>query len=491
MTAIGYCWVIADARSRVRAEMRLPAVTECKAMKARPRSAKAKRKHEGVRGVLCGTDFSPASAQATNVAAALAMRMQAPLDLVHVSAIPAFPPVLEQIREEAARVRRHGALVAGSVVDGNADEVLVERANAAACRLIVLSSLGNRSADRWLLGSVAERTAERATVPTLVVRDAAPIEAWTRGQCALKVFVAFNFTATSEIALDWVRELHALGPCDVVVGYVDWPPEQRARLGGTGSLPLVGNLPDVQAVLERDMHARVGKLLGDVPFRLRVEANWGRPDARLARMAAEEGCDLIVVGSHQYAGFERMWHASVSRGLLRDTKLNVAVVPLATGASRAKGMAPSVRRVLVSTDFSDLANQSIPHAYSLLHGAGTVHLVHVVHPGDVPGAGKRRGAPAAGAEALHARHIEACSEQLRALIPVDAAASGIETEVSVVEHRDVAQAICQTAERLAVDVICLGTHGRSGMSASLLGSVARGVMAISARPLLTVPARAT
>ena len=39
-----------------------------------------------------------------------------------------------------------------------------------------------------------------------------------------------RFTATSEAALRWVGELQAIGPCELVVGYVEWPPEQRVRL---------------------------------------------------------------------------------------------------------------------------------------------------------------------------------------------------------------------------------------------------------------------
>ena len=48
---------------------------------------------------------------------------------------------------------------------------------------------------------VAERTAESAPVPTLVVRDAAPFEAWARGERALKVFVGVDFSASCAAAL--------------------------------------------------------------------------------------------------------------------------------------------------------------------------------------------------------------------------------------------------------------------------------------------------
>ncbi|MBL9168816.1 MAG: universal stress protein [Verrucomicrobiales bacterium] len=455
-------------------------------MTTKTKSSKAKQSGTRAPVLLVGTDFSSTAKAAANVAAALAQRLDGSLDLVHVSVIPAYPPLRRKLREEAERLRRSGALVHETLLNGNADEELVKRSQLGSCRLIVVSSLGKRRSERWLLGSVSERTAERATVPTLVVRDPAPFEAWTRGQRQLKVFVAFNFTVTSEAAMRWVKELQAIGPCDVVVGYVDWPPEQRTRLGGSGSLPLVGNLPDVQAVLERDVRTRAVELLGDMPFRLRVEANWGRPDARLAEMAKEEGSDVIAVGSHQYRGFERLWHTSVSRGLLHSATMSVAVVPLSTLEKRGADMAPAVRRVLVTTDFSELANHAIPHAYSLVRGGGTVYLVHVAHPQQLPGGEYLQGPSDRRFEGQHAKHIQAAIGKLRALIPAEAALRGVITEVEVVEHRDVAEAIGQVAERFGVDIICLGTHGGSGLSKALMGSVAQKVMTNSERPLLVV-----
>jgi len=301
------------------------------------------------RRVLCGTDFTENARQAARAAAAIAKRLNEPVLLIHAIETPDFgathPEVLQMLtantgkalQEEAKAIRESGVPVKEQLPTGRADEVLVELARGAPTRLLVVSSLGRRGAERWLLGSVSERTAERATVPTLVVRDAVPFEAWTRGERPLKVFVAFNFTVTSEAAVRWVKELQAIGPCELVVGYVDWPPEERKRLGGTGPLPLVGNPPEVQAELERDLKARVVELLGTTEFRTRVEANWGRPDVRLANMAKEEGADLIVVGSHQYHGFERLWHTSVSRGILHSAAMSVVVVPLSTGPAPGVG----------------------------------------------------------------------------------------------------------------------------------------------------------
>ncbi|MSU62415.1 MAG: hypothetical protein EXS31_08465 [Pedosphaera sp.] len=51
--------------------------------------------------------------------------------------------------------------------------------------------------------------------------------------------------------------------------------------------------------------------------------------------------------------------------------------------------------------------------------------------------------------------------KLRSSIPPQADLRGIATEVEVVEHRDVAKAICQEAERFSANLISIGSHGRS------------------------------
>jgi nucleotide-binding universal stress UspA family protein len=55
-----------------------------------------------------------------------------------------------------------------------------------------------------------------------------------------------------------------------------------------------------------------------------------------------------------------------------------------------------------------------------------------------------------------------------------------------VRAKDTARAIHETAERLGADVICLASHGRSGIARAALGSVAEEVMRNSRRPVLVV-----
>ena len=76
--------------------------------------------------------------------------------------------------------------------------------------------------------------------------------------------------------------------------------------------------------------------------------------------------------------------------------------------------------------------------------------------------------------------------KLRALVPAEAEKLGITTHVSVIDGGKAAETIMQAAERLNVDAISLGSHGRGGLARALLGSVAEEVVRRSTRPVLVV-----
>ncbi|MGA7395539.1 MAG: universal stress protein [Terrimicrobiaceae bacterium] len=433
--------------------------------------------------IICGTDFSENSEQAAIAAAAIARRLDDRLILAHVTDETLLTSLPEDVRKTAAastadqlqdavrRLRPIGVRVEEHVLSGRPDEALTKLASDPEVRLLVLASLGRR-AKEWLLGSTAERVAERAPVPTLVVRSAAPFEAWGRGERLLKVFVAFDFTDASVAALRWMKSLSAAGSCEVIVGYNDWPLGETARLGITDPFLLGHNPPQVQRILERELSERATVVLGEGVARTRVEPSVGRADLRLVEMASEEQADLIVVGTHQRHGLGRVAHPSISRGLLRNAPMSVACIPTARTETSERQSA-SIRRVLAATDLSEHGSSAIPYAYGAVCPGGIVRLLHVLEPSRL----------------LETRSIEIVAkteERLRAQVPADAAARGIQTEVAVVEESDVAKSIRQEAERCGAHLVCIGSHGRSGLAKAVLGSVAQSVMAQCQRPVLIV-----
>ena len=331
--------------------------------------------------------------------------------------------VRNRLYHHAMRLRKTGASVEEEMLSGTPDEELAKVASLPARGF--LSWLARRRSREWLLGSVAEHAAMRAPVPTLVVRSALPFEAWARGERPLKVFAAFDFTGTAEAALRWIKCLAAAGPCEVVVGYADWPLGEAARLGITGQFLRSHNPPQVQQILERELSERANALLREGVVRVRVEPSIGRADSRLVEMARQEQADLVVAGTHQRHGLGRVAHPSISRGLLRDAPMSVACIPGARVETIERQSAP-LRRVLAASDLSEHGSSAIPYAYGAVSPGGIVRLLHVLEPSLL----------------LETRSIQIVAEteeRLRAQVPADAAARGIQTEVAVVEESDVAK----------------------------------------------------
>ncbi len=438
--------------------------------------------------ILCGTDFSEDARQAANVAAALAKRLGAPLVLVHAKGllIDAANPYVdraflasldESLHTEAERLRGLGATVEESLADGAPEDALVNLAQMRSARLLVVSSLGLRASTRWLIGSVAERVAESSSVPTLVVREAARFEAWARGEQPLKIFVGTDFGASSDAALAWVAGLRKIGQCEVIAGFVAWPPEEGSRLGVSARVGLGGNLTGMQSMLERDLREKVTRVLGEENVSVWVRGNWGRADHPLLEIAMESQADLIVVGTHQWHGLSRLQHGSVSRGILRHAPMSVACVPT-PDASRITG--PRIRtcqRVLVAVDLNEPHGFAAPYGYSIVNPGGTVRLLHNM----VPTLMRNRDE-----DQQPAQLVAEAEARLRALAPEEIDAPGITTEVEVTQSRETAETICAAAERFGADIVCVGSHTRPGFTAKVLGSVALAVLQTSRRPVLTV-----
>ncbi len=442
--------------------------------------------------ILCGTDFTRPAQQAADVAASLAATLERPLLLVHAAepasgarisrAIKALvKPRRDDLRAEAARLAARGATVVDEVHVGHADEVLVARARATAARLIIVASMGSRRGGRHHLGSISERTAESAPVPTIVVRDAAPFRAWLDGVRPLRVFVGFDFTVSGEAAFELVRELRRAGPCEVTVGQASWP-DDLARVGYPDAPWSASGLSSAQETLERSLRGRAQALLGDEPAGVMIRPAGGKADAALVEMAREARADLIITGTHQYQGLPRLLGSSVSRGVLRQAPVSVATAP-AQAVRRRLPPVPAIRRVLVTTDFSPRGNRAVAHAFGLTPSGGTVRLVHVTPPRSVSASEYESTlAPSA----RHSRYVQACGRRLRELIPPEAGPLGIAVETAVVERADAAPGICEEAERFGADVIVMGSQGRSALGRVVLGSVAQAVMAASTRPVFVV-----
>jgi nucleotide-binding universal stress UspA family protein len=440
--------------------------------------------------IVCGTDFSEASKRAVDAAAQLAARMNVPLHLVHASDLAKDELVVEPVRDTASydarrlllekeRVAALGADVRVHAREGVPDEILLDVATREQAQLIIVAALGRRSPGKWQLGSHADRIAQSSHVPVLVVRAAQPFQDWVAGLRPLNIVLGVDFSLSSEHAMRWVAELCALGPCKITALHLYWPPEQFKRLGLTGVRDYMGPHPEVARTLQAQLASRLAEVFGTTTIRLLVQPNLGRAADRIARQAADDEADLLVVGSHVREPLERVMQGSVSRGVLHCSAASVACVPAPHSLARRPRR---IANVLVATDLTDTGNAALALAYSLVAAGGKVRLAHVV-----PQRPHRTTEPHdifASEGAISPSEVHAAAERrLRELVPPGSSGHA-ETSVHVLESDSPADAIAQAAERLDADLICLGTHGGTGLKRALLGSVAQAVLHATERPVL-------
>jgi len=134
------------------------------------------------------------------------------------------------------------------------------------------------------------------------------------------------------------------------------------------------------------------------------------------------------------------------------------------------------KKILFPTDFSPASQEALRWATSLARDTGaTLIIAHVEEPPMAYGGGE-----------MYVADDEGDREELRrALVKVVPLDSKVPFEHQLLVG-DPATAIVEAAENDGADIIVLGTHGRTGITRLLMGSVAEAVVRRANCPVLTI-----
>ncbi|MGB9243782.1 MAG: universal stress protein [Candidatus Acidiferrales bacterium] len=136
----------------------------------------------------------------------------------------------------------------------------------------------------------------------------------------------------------------------------------------------------------------------------------------------------------------------------------------------------SIKNILFLTDFSEPSEVALPFATSIARGYGArVYALHVFTPDP-----NVCGAPAKLAIAA----IETGEQTAKARI--DSQLAGLEHETIVDWSIDLWDAVQKTIQEKHIDLIVMGTHGRTGADKFFMGSVAEEIFRRSPVPVLTI-----
>jgi nucleotide-binding universal stress UspA family protein len=198
----------------------------------------------------------------------------------------------------------------------------------------------------------------------------------------------------------------------------------------------------------------------------------------ISDLADEQRAELIVLSVHGRSGFGRWLYGSVPDSVLQQSSTPVLLVP-----PRAEQPLPTDRplRLLVPLDGSELAEEAIEAAELLVGPRGAeVTLLRVVEPPPYPLYGPGY------AYVPWDEHAERASARRYLQPHVDRLqARGIRVTARVAAGGP-AWVIGQVAREAETDIVVMATHGRSGLTRLVLGSIATSVLQQAENPVLLV-----
>lgn len=194
--------------------------------------------------------------------------------------------------------------------------------------------------------------------------------------------------------------------------------------------------------------------------------------------AERVGADLIVMATHGRRGVDHALIGSIAEAVVRRS-----ACPVLTVRPTADHIETRPQRVLVPIDLSVHARRALAHARELIEGSeAELHLVHVAQP--FPNYGVVDMPPEAEEISDQERGaIEAAMREIAAEVLGAAPAVTLHVKSAI---GNPAAIVLDLAGRLDVDLIVLGSHGRSGIRRFWLGSVTEKVVQLAPCPVFTV-----
>jgi nucleotide-binding universal stress UspA family protein len=143
--------------------------------------------------------------------------------------------------------------------------------------------------------------------------------------------------------------------------------------------------------------------------------------------------------------------------------------------------------ILIATDGSELAGRAVSHGLDLAKAVGAKVTALIVElPFNVFDVPESRARYMTEEFAAYNAHIKEHAGRVLNGIAEAAKKAGVSCDTISVEDDSPYQAIIKTAKDKGCDAIVMASHGRSGISAVLLGSVTNKVLTHTAIPVVVV-----
>lgn len=251
------------------------------------------------------------------------------------------------------------------------------------------------------------------------------------------------------------------------------------------TLGLTESETEAAALRERaaDVLESVESIAAEVGQSVETTVREGSPAAEISAAAVEQDAELLVLGRQGLSGLGKRLLGGVTERLLNRGEVPVLVVP------EAAGEPSGYRRLLLPTDGSDNAEAALPHGAGIASAYGaTVDVLNVVDLQDAGGPFNAGGLESEFVERLEAEGADAVAD---AADDLTTRTPGIEVHTAVERTTSLdgaAAGISEYVDDHEVDLVVMGSRGRSNLKRKLLGSVASKVLRTVDVPVVAVPA---
>lgn len=297
-----------------------------------------------------------------------------------------------------------------------------------------------------------------------------------------RILAATDFSPYGDAALRRAVWLAQQGPSHVVVANVISDVQEAVSHTSYRSRIefMEGNDEGFQRELRRTSDNRLKaaiRALGPQSVEVRYETLLGRPHVELIHSVQRENHDLLVVGAGQHSAVRQLLIGSTAKRLVRKCPAPVWVV---------KNEVPrNVTAVLAAVDFTDVSRAALVQAKAVAgYAQATLHVLHVVDSADSI-SGLLDTKPAKGEQRTLRELIhEEAERDFDAFLKSDP-----DQSVPVQRHLlwgNSAQEIIALSQSLSVELVALGSIGRTGLQGVLLGNTAENVLAHCECDVLTV-----
>jgi nucleotide-binding universal stress UspA family protein len=287
-----------------------------------------------------------------------------------------------------------------------------------------------------------------------------------------KILCPVDFSPASQQALRIAARIAADRDAELVVVHVWYV---SPLVSGEFPIPadaLKAMADEEQQALARAVHEANAVGAHRVASRMIDGVPWDRI-VDTARQDRE--CDLIVIGTHGRTGVARWMLGSVAEKVVRHAPCSVLV---------ARGRdSDGFRHVVCPVDFSDSSRFALEHAAALgVPGGSRIYLLHVIEPPQLHRAARPNSDLQYDVDKRATMQLDDWAAKTRL-------AHDLEVRIDLRTGDPASEVLSVIGADVSVDLVTLGTHGRTGIQRVLLGSVAEKIVRHSPCPVLVARRR--